>query len=78
MILCEGNAEGVATHFDAGFLDTLLGAVMACFANALKVFWVEKQRFITTMRLNVIADGGGNLTTGAGAEDAKGFTPELF
>ena len=78
MIRIEGESEDVAAHFDAGFLDTLLGAVVARFANALKVFRVEEQRFITAMRLNVIADGGGNLTTRAGAEDAKRLTPELF
>ena len=47
-------------------------------ASALKVLRVEEQRFITAMRLDVVADGGGNLTTGAGAEDAKGLTPQLF
>lgn len=78
MVRIEGESEDVAAHFDAGFLDTLLGAVVARFANALKVFRVEEQRFITAMRLNVIADGGGNLTTRAGAEDAKRLTPELF
>ena len=78
VISIKGNAVDVAAHFDAGLLDTLLGAVVARLTNALKVFRVEEQRFITLVRDDVIANGGRNLTTGTGAENAKGLTPQLF
>ena len=74
----ERDAVDVATSFNAGLLDTLLDRVVARLTNALKVVRVEEQRFIAAMRLDVIADSGRNLTTGAGAEDAKGLTPQLF
>lgn len=74
----EWNAVDVAARFDAGLLDALLDGVMARLASALKVFRVEEQRFTTAMGRDVIANSGRNLTTGAGAEDAKGLTPELF
>lgn len=74
----ERNAELIAAYHDASLFKLLLGRVVAGFAEALKVGRVEENHFITTMGFDVISDGGGNLTTGAGAEDAKRLTPELF
>lgn len=68
----------VATCLVTGLLKALLDRVVARFAQALEVLRVEEQRLITAMRLNVVAYGGGNLTTGAGAEDAKRLTPQLL
>lgn len=74
----ERNAELITAYHDASFFKLLLGRVVAGFAEALKVFRVEEQRFITTMGRDVINHAGGNLTTGAGAKSAKRLTPELF
>lgn len=66
----ERNAVDVAAYFNAGLLDTLLDGVMTRLAARLEVFRVEEQRFIAFVGRDVINDGGGNLTTGPGAEDA--------
>ena len=78
VISIKGNAVDVAAHFDAGLLHPLLDRVMTFNASALKVGRVEEQRFIAFVGFDVIANSGRNLTTGAGAEDAKGLAPELF
>lgn len=82
MTRVEGNAILVAapqrTRGEVAFFRLLLDAVMTFNANTLQIFRVEKQRFIAFVGFDVIANSGRNLTTGAGAEDAKGLTPELF
>lgn len=74
MTRVEGNAILVAapqrTRGEVAFFCLLLDTVMTFNASALKVFRVEEQRFIAFVGRDVIADGGGNLTTGTGAEDA--------
>lgn len=78
MVGVDWQAIDVAPDHDAGLLLPLLGAIVAALAEALKVGCIVEQRYITSVRSDVVSDRSGYRQALRSAATAQRLTLQLF